>query len=34
MALADTQIEKALRVDGISESVLYAMGAGVKPAKK
>jgi SagB-type dehydrogenase family enzyme len=34
MALADTQIEKALRVDGISESVLYAMGAGVKPPKK
>jgi len=34
MALADTQIEKALRVDGISESVLYAMGAGTKPAKK
>jgi SagB-type dehydrogenase family enzyme len=34
MALADTQIEKALRVDGISESVLYAMGAGVKPTKK
>jgi SagB-type dehydrogenase family enzyme len=34
MALADTQIEKALRVDGISESVLYAMGAGTKPAKE
>jgi len=34
MALADTQIEKALRVDGISESVLYAMGAGSKPAIK
>jgi SagB-type dehydrogenase family enzyme len=34
MALADTQIEKALGVDGISESVLYAMGAGVKRAKK
>jgi SagB-type dehydrogenase family enzyme len=34
MALADTQIEKALCVDGISESVLYAMGAGTKPAKK
>jgi len=34
MALADTQIEKALKVDGISESVLYAMGAGTKPTKK
>jgi SagB-type dehydrogenase family enzyme len=34
MALADTQIEKALRVDGISESVLYAMGAGTRTAKK
>jgi|SRR5579883_1057543 SagB-type dehydrogenase family enzyme len=28
MALADTQIEKELKVDGISESVVYAMGAG------
>ena len=34
MAFADTGIEKALSVDGISESVLYAMGAGMKPAKK
>jgi len=34
MALADTQIENALRLDGISESVLYAMGAGSKPARK
>jgi SagB-type dehydrogenase family enzyme len=34
MALADTQIERALRVDGISESVLYAMGVGTKPPKK
>jgi SagB-type dehydrogenase family enzyme len=34
MALADTPIEKTLKVDGISESVLYAMGAGTKPAKK
>jgi len=33
MAFADTHIEKALRLDGISESVLYAMGAGTKPAK-
>jgi SagB-type dehydrogenase family enzyme len=34
MAFADTRIENTLRLDGISESVLYAMGAGVKPAKK
>jgi len=34
MAFADTRIEQTLKVDGISESVLYAMGAGTKPAKK
>jgi len=34
MAFADTRIEKTLRLDGISESVLYAMGGGTKPAKK
>jgi SagB-type dehydrogenase family enzyme len=34
MAFADTRIEKALEVDGISESVIYAMGAGSKPGKK
>ena len=34
MALADTRIEQALKVDGISESVIYAMGAGTMPAKK
>lgn len=34
MAFADTRIEKALKVDGISESVLYAMGAGARQAKK
>jgi len=34
MAFADTRIEKALKVDGISESVLYVMGAGTLPAKK
>ena len=34
MAFADTRIEKTLKLDGISESVLYAMGAGAKPAKK
>ncbi len=33
MALADTRIEKALGVDGISESVIYAMGAGCKPKR-
>jgi len=33
MAFADTRIEKTLKLDGISESVLYAMGAGEKPAK-
>ena len=30
MALADTQIEKVLGLDGISESVIYAVGAGAK----
>ncbi|HKN24758.1 MAG TPA: SagB family peptide dehydrogenase [Candidatus Acidoferrum sp.] len=34
IALADTQIEKSLGLDGISESVIYAMGAGHKPDKK
>ena len=34
MALADTRIEKVLKVDGISESVTYAMGAGMKPEKR
>jgi len=33
MALADTRIEKVLAVDGISESVIYAMGAGTKIRK-
>jgi len=33
MALADTRIEKVLGVDGISESVVYAMGAGTKQRK-
>ena len=28
IALADTKIEKSLGIDGISESVIYAMGAG------
>jgi len=34
MAFADTRIEKALKVDGISESILYVMGAGTRRAKK
>ena len=34
IAMKDTAVEKALRVDGISESVIYAMGAGVRPAKR
>jgi len=31
LAFADSQIEKALGVDGISESVLYVAGAGMRP---
>ena len=34
IAMKDTAIEKALKVDGISESVIYAMGAGVRPVEK
>ena len=34
MAFADTRIEQTLNVDGISESVLYTMGAGAKPPNK
>lgn len=30
-ALADTLIERQLRLDGVSESVLYAMGVGTRP---
>jgi SagB-type dehydrogenase family enzyme len=33
VAMKDSAIEKALKVDGISESVIYAMGAGVRPAE-
>ena len=33
IAVADTKIEKSLGVDGISESVMYAMGAGHRPKK-
>jgi SagB-type dehydrogenase family enzyme len=31
MGLADDEIERDLRIDGVSESVLYAAGAGVRP---
>ena len=31
MAFADSKIEKALGIDGISESVLYVAGAGTRP---
>jgi SagB-type dehydrogenase family enzyme len=31
MALADTVIERDLRIDGVSESVLYACGVGPRP---
>jgi SagB-type dehydrogenase family enzyme len=34
IALADTKIEKSLGLDGISESVIYAMGAGHKPERR
>jgi SagB-type dehydrogenase family enzyme len=34
MAFADTRIERALNVDGISESIVYVMGAGTRQAKK
>jgi SagB-type dehydrogenase family enzyme len=34
IAVADTKIEKSLGLDGISESVLYAMGAGHRPNSK
>jgi hypothetical protein len=33
MALADTKIEQVLGVDGITESVVYAMGAGLRPQR-
>jgi SagB-type dehydrogenase family enzyme len=31
MALADTRIERDLRIDGVTESVLYAAGVGPRP---
>jgi SagB-type dehydrogenase family enzyme len=33
MALADTKIEGALGIDGVGESVVYAMGAGRRPGR-
>ena len=32
LALADSLIERDLRIDGVSEAVLYAAGVGMKPA--
>ncbi len=34
MAFADTRIEALLKLDGISESVMYVMGGGTRPKKK
>jgi SagB-type dehydrogenase family enzyme len=34
MALADSKIENVLKIDGVSESAIYAMGAGVKPRQE
>jgi SagB-type dehydrogenase family enzyme len=34
MAFADSKIEKALGVDGIAESMIYAAGAGLRPENK
>ena len=31
MALADSKIERDLGIDGITESVIYAAGVGVRP---
>jgi SagB-type dehydrogenase family enzyme len=33
MAFADSKIEKALRVDGVEESVVYVMGVGARPER-
>ena len=33
MAFADSKIEKALRVDGVNESVVYVMGVGTRPRR-
>jgi SagB-type dehydrogenase family enzyme len=34
MAFADTRIEELLKLDGISESVIYVMGGGTRPKEK
>jgi SagB-type dehydrogenase family enzyme len=34
IALADSQWEKLLGIDGVSESILYAAGAGMRPANE
>ena len=34
MALADSKIENALKIDGVGESVVYAMGAGQRAATR
>ena len=34
LAFADSEIERALGVDGVSESVLYAAGGGMRPEKE
>jgi len=34
MALADSKVERALGLDGISESVVYAAGVGTRPSAK
>jgi SagB-type dehydrogenase family enzyme len=34
LALADSVVENALGVDGVSESVVYAAGAGTRPSEK
>jgi len=34
LAFADSEIERALGVDGVSESVLYVAGAGMRPEKE
>jgi nitroreductase len=31
MALADSRIERDLKIDGVSESVIYAAGVGARP---
>jgi SagB-type dehydrogenase family enzyme len=33
MAFTESKIEKALKIDGVGESVVYAMGAGQRPGR-